>query len=69
MTEQKQAESIKTRSMIKKELPQPEKLLMRPLIKTQTAAFCDDCRSQSAFHAFHDTDLPPSFNVEIDFGD
>lgn len=69
MSTQKQKGILKVRPMIKKETPQPETVLTRSLVKTQTATFCDDCRSLSAFQAWHDEDLPPSFNVEIDFAD
>jgi hypothetical protein len=30
---------------------------------------CDDCRALTAFHAWRDANLPPSFNVGIDFSD
>jgi len=34
---------------------------------TNVAKRCEDCRAGSAFHAWHEQHLTPSFNWEIDF--
>lgn len=47
----------------------PETILARAAIKTQTATYCDDCRALSAFHAWKDVELQPSFNTSISFAD
>jgi len=38
-------------------------------VRTATAGNCDDCRAYAAFHAWHSFDLPPSYNMFVDFGD
>lgn len=38
-----------------------------PVTMTNVAKRCEDCRAGSAFHAWHEQHLPPSFNWEIDF--
>jgi hypothetical protein len=30
---------------------------------------CDDCRATTAFHAWHNVDLQPAFNVTVSFAD
>ena len=30
---------------------------------------CEDCRATTAFHAWHDVDLQPAFNVTVSFAD
>lgn len=34
----------------------------RSIARSTTPQMCDDCRATSAFHAWHDLDLTPSFN-------
>jgi hypothetical protein len=37
--------------------------------RTATTQSCEDCRAATAFQLWHDQDLSPSFNWEIDFSD
>jgi hypothetical protein len=39
------------------------------LVRTASAGSCDDCRADTAFHAWHSFNLPASFNMFVDFGD
>jgi hypothetical protein len=39
------------------------------VIRTAAVRSCDDCRADSAFHAWHSFDLPAAFNKFVDFGD
>jgi hypothetical protein len=40
-----------------------------PPVRKKVADACDDCAARTSFQAWHDVELEPSFNVEIDFGD
>ena len=39
------------------------------MVRTAAAGSCDDCRADTAFHAWHSFNLPASFNMFVDFGD
>jgi hypothetical protein len=41
----------------------------RAPVRVTVAAQCEDCRATTAFHAWHDVDLPPAFNVAVSFAD
>jgi hypothetical protein len=38
-------------------------------VRTTTPQKCDDCRAATAFHAWHDVELTPSFNTLVSFAD
>ena len=44
-----------------------KRVLSLPQVKTSTSAECDDCRAKTAFHAWEEATLTPSFNCGIDF--
>ena len=41
----------------------------RSPVRATAAGHCEDCRALTAFQAWHDLDLTPSFNWEVDFAD
>lgn len=41
----------------------------RSALRTTPSQICDDCRAVTAFHAWHDLDLTPSFNWLVSFAD
>jgi hypothetical protein len=43
--------------------------ISRSPIRTTAPAACDDCRAVTAFQAWHDLELTPSFNWEVSFAD
>jgi len=43
--------------------------LPRPAVRATVSATCDDCRATTAFQAWHEVDLTPSFNVMVSFAD
>lgn len=45
----------------------PGELAARPAIRQTVDSGCDDCRAGTAFHAWRDQHLDPSFNTSVDF--
>jgi hypothetical protein len=43
--------------------------LPRTAVRTATAGECEDCRATTAFQAWHDVELAPSFNTSVSFAD
>ena len=45
-------------------------LLSKPAVKARRSRRqCKDCKAETAFHAWHDIQLPASLNVFVDFSD
>jgi hypothetical protein len=47
----------------------PQRTLPGAAVRTATTTECEDCRATTAFQAWHDLVLTPSFNVEVNFAD
>ena len=47
----------------------PKRVLSLPQVKISASTECDDCRAKTAFQAWHDATLTPSYNYGIDFAD
>jgi hypothetical protein len=43
--------------------------LSRSVARAAVSPRCEDCRATTAFHAWHDVELPPSFNMFVSFAD
>ena len=47
----------------------PQGVVPGSMVRMTAAQICDDCRAMTAFQAWHDLDLTPSFNWLVSFAD